>query len=564
MQITEIKSTLSLTIQESLKNIFREKDNLKNFTKIEIELEVPRDPSHGDFTTNAALRFAKVFREKPVDLASRLNEEIKKNLEKTSLKSAIRQTEATSGGFINFCLTKDFLRAELKNIHKSGHSFGGEKKPGGKKINIEFVSANPTGPLTVAHGRQAACGDALARILTFLGYHVTKEYFVNDVGTQITLLGKSIHARYLELNGMEGVLPEGGYQGEYIKEIAQKILDKYGRRFIKDTSEETAFIARFGVNYILDTIKSDLGQFGINFDAWFHQSAISDKTINAVLEGLKKKGYVYEKDGARWFKSTSFGDDKDRVLVKSDGNFTYLAPDIAYHLNKYKRHYARLIDIWGPDHHGYIPRIKAAVQALGYSDDSIDLLIVQLATLFRNGVALSMSTRKGEFLTLKEVIEEVGSDVAKFFFLMRKLDSHLDFDLELAKSQSQDNPVYYIQYAHARIASIIGFSKKIEAKLKSQKEDLSALDRPEEVLLLRTLCRFPLTVSAAARTLEPYRIVEYLNELAKIFHSFYTKHRVVSEDNPELTAARLALVSGVKTVLANGLDLLGVSFPERM
>ncbi len=565
MHASQVQKKLRLGIQNALKNIPRKIPPEELPSPLKIELETPKDYKHGDLTTNVAMRLAKNFSLSSVKLAGAIKDEFRKLFAEKELGRIVSRIEVSAPGFINFWFSREYLYNLLSQICKEKDIFGKNELGKGMKVNIEFVSANPTGPLTIAHGRQAAVGDALGRILEFSGYRVSKEYFINDVGAQVELLGKSIYSRYLSINGIERVeFPEDGYHGEYIKEIAEEFSNKHGKKFIEKKFENLRFISQFGVKYILKTIESDLGRFGVFFDRWFSQEKLSPRRIESALDKLKAKGYIYEKDGATWFKSTSFGDDKDRVVIKRDGAFTYLAPDIAYHLDKYRRRFHRLIDIWGPDHHGYIPRLMAAVEALGFNRDSISILIVQLATLFRNGVALSMSTRKGEFITLKEVMDEVGCDVAKFFFLMRKLDSHLDFDLGLAKKNSLDNPVYYIQYAHARIASILDFSKGLKNRLKNIKYNPRFLESPEDALLLRMLCQFPLVIKASADMLEPYKVVDYLNELAKVFHNFYTKHRVVSDTDLQLTKARLTLVSGIKVVLANGLRLLGVSLPERM
>ena len=566
MHASQVQKKLKLAIQNALKNIPRKIPPEELPSPLKIELEIPKDYKHGDLTTNVAMRLAKNFSLSSVKLAEFIKDEFRKLFAEKELGRIVSRIEVSAPGFINFWFSREYLYNLLSQICKEKDIFGKNELGKGMKVNIEFVSANPTGPLTIAHGRQAAVGDALGRILEFSGYRVSKEYFINDVGAQVELLGKSIYSRYLSINGIGKVeFPEDGYHGEYIKEIAEEFAKKHGKKFIENKGlENLRFISQFGVKYILKTIESDLGRFGVFFDRWFSQEKLSPRRIESALDKLKAKGYVYEKDGAVWFKSTSFGDDKDRVVVKRDGAFTYLAPDIAYHLNKYRRRFHRLIDIWGPDHHGYIPRLTAAIEALGFNKDSISILIVQLATLFRNGVALSMSTRKGEFITLREVMDEVGCDVAKFFFLMRKLDSHLDFDLGLAKKNSLDNPVYYIQYAHARIASILDFSKGLKNRLKNIKYNPHFLESPEDALLLRMLCQFPLVIKASADMLEPYKVVDYLNELAKVFHNFYTKHRVVSDTDLPLTKARLTLVSGIKVVLANGLRLLGVSLPERM
>jgi len=564
MHISEVQKRLENSLLEIIENISKEHaaKNLPN--DIDLGLGITKDYKHGDLTTNIAMRLARNLSLDSMDLASRIKEKLATSLKKHGLDKILSVDEVLRPGFINFRMSSIYLYEIISHIIKENNSFGKNNLGHGEKINIEFVSANPTGPLTVAHGRQAAVGDALSRILEFSGYAITKEYFINDVGTQIEILGKSVYSHYLTLNGVSNIFPEDGYRGEYIKEIANLLNEKYGKKLLDNNLKNIEKISRFAAENILNTIKTDLKAFQVFFDNWFSQKTLSSEVINDVLDNLKGKGYIYNKDGAVWFKSTDLDDDKDRVVVKSDGSFTYLAPDIAYHLNKYKRKFNKLIDIWGPDHHGYIPRIKASVSALGYDKESISILIVQLATIFRNGTALSMSTRKGEFITLREVLDEVGCDVTRFFFLMRKLDSHLDFDLEVAKKNSMDNPVYYIQYAHARIASIFDFGNKIAKDLKNIKLDLTLLKESEENILIRMLSRFPFIVETSARTLEPYRMIEYLNELAKAFHGFYTRHRVISEDKLQLTKARLELVNGIKIVLANGLKLLGISLPERM
>ena len=565
MHIGQIQKNLIPAIARSLKILSRNASLKKDLPEdLKIDLEIPKDYKHGDLTTNIAMRVAKNFGVKSLQLAGSLKEELEKALLEAKLNAFIKQIEVSPPGFINFKLSDGYLFEVLDEIRKNGIRFGRGDWGKDAKVNIEFVSANPTGPLTVAHGRQAAVGDALARILEFSGYKVSREYFINDVGTQIDLLGASIYARYLSQNGKACEFPEDGYHGDYIKDIAKELNDKYGSKLLENIKKNIDLISEFGADRILRTIEEDLENFGVRFDRWFSQKKLSKNQIEDALERLRRKGYIYKKDGAVWFRSTAFKDDKDRVVIKSDGSYTYLGPDIAYHFDKFGRKFDRLIDIWGPDHHGYILRLLASVEALGFKRESVSILIVQLATIFRGGVALSMSTRKGEFITLREVVSEVGSDVAKFFFLMRKIDSHLDFDLEIAKKNSLDNPVYYIQYAHARISSILRFCEKIKDKLKKTKYDRKLLSESEEMLLLRMLVQFSFIVEASARKLEPYRLIDYLNELAKVFHNFYTKHRVVSDDNIPLTKARLVLVSGVKAVLANGLGLLGISLPERM
>ncbi|MBI5143664.1 MAG: arginine--tRNA ligase [Candidatus Omnitrophica bacterium] len=531
----------------------------KPLQKFKVELEAPKGESHGDLSTNIAMKIAREMGQEPYSLANLIKEQLETGSRTSRLKEVVERIETRPPGFINFFLSRNYLCEVLLEIERKKDCFGRSGIGRGARLQVEFVSANPTGPLTIAHGRQAAIGDSLANILDFVGYNVTREYYMNDLGTQMDILANSIRIRYLESCGVSEIFPEDGYKGSYIMDIAKAFNRKFGRKYIK--TKNLKLFREFGLSWILNDIKKDLKDFGVRFDVWYSESSLrkSGKVENAVRL-LKKRGYIYEKDKAIWFKSQAFGDDKDRVVFKSDGSPTYLAPDIAYHLDKYRRGFKRIIDIWGPDHHGYIPRIRAAVKALGYSDDSMSVLIVQLATLIRGGEAVSMSTRAGEYVTLRQVMDEVGKDVARFCFLMRRLSSHLDFDLDAVKVESQENPVYYIQYAHARIWSLLEHARK--AKL-STKLDSRLLKESEELELLRTLRRFPNAVSLSADNLEPYIILQYLQDLATTFHSFYTKHKVVSDDL-NLSKARLVLVDCVRIVLANGLCLLGVSLPKKM
>lgn len=546
------------------------KDNFKeNFPNLpfpessDVFLQPTRDVKHGDLTTNIAMRLAKVTGCSPKELGESLLKQFNKTLEGTDLKPLIASVEL-EGAFINFRFSDEYYRRVLINISRLGSSYGKNNSGSTKRINLEYVSANPTGPLTIAHGRQAAIGDALSRILKFNGYRVTNEYYLNDVGRQINLLAKSVEVRYRELFGEKASMPEDGYVGGYIIDIAKEIRSKKGASALQHSSEKDNFFRDYVVKYIMKLIVDDLEDFGVVFDVWTSQEKIEKrKEVEKALGLLEKSGYIYTSEGAKWFASSRLGDDKDRVVVKSDGSFTYLAPDTAYHLDKYRRKYARLIDLLGPDHHGYINRMKAAVKALGHDPASLDILIVQLVTLFRNGEAVSMSTRKGEFISLREIMDEIGKDVARFFFLSRRLDSHLNFDIELAKKTSMDNPVYYIQYAHARICSIKQYSRRIAPRLAFKKTRLDLLTSQPEKELMRKLSEFPFAVKASADTLEPNKLIVYLNELARVFHSFYTECRVVSDD-AALSKGRLFLVECVRIVLANGLSLLNISFPEKM
>ncbi len=527
--------------------------------EIKPELEIPKEEANGDLSTNVAMKLARHAKMEPMAFASAVKELLEKDIAASGLSYTVAKVEVKQPGFINFFLHRKYLAKVLLEIKRKKTDYGRSSICRGMKAQVEFVSANPTGPLTIAHGRQAAIGDSLANIMECLGCKVVREYYLNDEGTQMDILAASIRARYLELLGRKVEFPVDGYKGSYIIDIAKYFRKRYGRKYAR--TENNAVFMEYGLKWILSDIKKDLKDFGVKFDVWYSQKLLRKSgKIAKAIRLLREKGYIYEKDNAVWFKSTEFGDDKDRVVFKSDGSATYLAPDIAYHIDKYMRGFRKLIDIWGPDHHGYVPRLKAAMKALGYSDDSLSILIVQLATLFRGGQEVSMSTRAGEFITLREVMDEVGKDVARFSFLMRRLSSHLDFDLEAVKKESMDNPVFYIQYAHARIWSVLGYSRKVKASVKFNS---NLLKEEEELRLLRALRRFPFVVITSATTMEPYVILQYLQDLATLFHTFYTKHRIVSDDI-SLTRARLVLVDCVRIVLANGLRLLGVSLPKKM
>lgn len=531
----------------------------------EILLDIPKDRSNGEFYTNVAMQICKCRDGlNPVKLANSIAEEINKRLKKNRLNSYVEKLEVKGPGFINFYFTIDYLQSVIVDILRNKDRFGSCDIGKGKKILIEFVSANPTGPLSVAHGRQAAVGDVLANILQLCGYKITREYYLNDEGNQINLLAKSIKTRYCELYNMPSALPEGGYKGRYIYDIAKELNKKFGDSLLENEDKSKDIFMSFGIKYIMDMIVKDLSDFGVNFDNYYSQAEMSKSgKIEKSLKILDKKGLIYEKDGALWFKSTKYGDDKDRVLRKSDGSYTYITPDIAYHEDKYRRGYDQLIDMWGPDHHGYIPRIKAASLANGRDKDFLTILIIQLATISRGGKVLAMSTREGEFITLREVIDEVGKDVARFFFLTRRCDSHLDFDLELAKRQSNDNPVYYIQYAHARICGILNNIDDSVKKLKVNGADIRLLKNKEEIDILRALREFPSIIEWAGKSLEPHRLILYLMDLAAVFHVFYSKHRVICDDLKHMNA-RLVLIKALKSIFSRSLALLGVSYPEKM
>ncbi|HXK44559.1 MAG TPA: arginine--tRNA ligase [bacterium] len=505
----------------------------------------------GDFSTNLFFKLKETANRVSIkDLISLVMQDtwMTKHFEKIEEKN----------GFLNFFLKDTLIYGVIDEILTKKQTFGKSGCGNNTKVLVEFVSANPTGPLTIAHGRQAAFGESLARILAFSGWKVTREYYLNDCGRQMELLGISLKCRYLQMKGISAEIPEEGYLGDYLKDIAEKLPDGC-------ENKDASFFQEIAKQEILNMIRQDLDQFNVRFDNYFSEKQLRDSgKVEKIIQQLKENSLVYENEGALWFKSTIYGDDKDRVLIKSDGSYTYLAPDIAYHEDKIKRGYHLLINLWGPDHAGYIPRIKAAVAALGFFPEKLQIIIVQLTTLYRGKVKISMSTRKGQFITLRQLMDEVGPDATKFFFLFRKADSHLDFDLELAKKKTEENPVYYIQYAYVRAMHIIAFG--IEKGFKENdilRADFSLLKESQEIEILKKLKAFPVVVEYAARTLEISRIAHYILDLAGLFHSYYQKFRVVDE-NKKLSCARLGLVQCVHTVMQNGLDLLGISKPEKM
>jgi arginyl-tRNA synthetase len=516
-----------------------------------ISLEFPTDNRFGDFSTNIALKLSKLLKRPPQAVAAELVVCLQEEITKSGLNKIVTQVKVEGAGFINFYLKENYFYEKLKLIIAKGKEALSSNAGERKKVLIEFVSANPTGSLSVAHARQAVVGDSLANILSFIGFDVKREYYLNDEGNQINILGSSVDLRLKELNGQKIEFPDNYYQGDYIYDIARASA----RQKIKD-----ADLGDFAADYILKIIKQELIDFGVNFDCWYSQKQLAKSgKIEAAFSQLKEKGLLYEQDGAFWFKSTAFGDDKDRVIVKSDGSQTYLAPDIAYHQDKFNRGFSWLINLWGPDHHGYINRIKAAIEAFGHKPLDLEVIIVQLATIFRNGQPVQMSTRRGQYITLREVLDEVGADAARFFFLMRRTSSHLDFDLEIAKKQSAENPVFYVQYAHARICSILRSSvAQINGDL-----DLAVLKEKEELNLIKKLLEFDTTLNICRVTCDPYMLTVYLQELSESFHKFYDLHRVLDQDKA-LTCARLALIKGVKIVISCGLELLGITQPEKM
>ncbi len=556
MSQEELQSLLVSLLEKVLRGALRVSDEALKQVQTCL-LEEPKEKSFGDISSPCALKLASFLKRPPRQIAQEIVSSLNAEISSGELSGLIEKIDIAGAGFINFHLSKEYFYSQLKEIHNSKgcSSFPARKD---QNLLIEFVSANPTGPLSVAHGRQAAVGDVLAAILKFLGYKVTREYYLNDEGNQINILGKSIALRLKELQDEKIDFPEDHYQGEYIIDLAKELL---GAREPKSliTPEDCR---AFGVKRILEIIRKELEDFGVNFDSWYSQADLQKSgKIERVIADLRENGFIYDQEGAVWFSSTKFGDDKDRVIIKSDGSYTYLAPDIAYHQDKFQRGFNRLINLWGPDHHGYIPRMRSAVEALGRSRDSLNVIIVQLASLFRDGKSVSMSTRKGEYVTLRQVIDEVGVDAARFFFIMRRTDSHLDFDLELAKKQSAQNPVYYVQYSYARICNILANSS---LDLEAVKEaDLSLLKEAEEIALLKALHGFKQSLKIVEVQLDPYNLTVYLQELAESFHRFYDKHRVLVDD-AKLRGARLSLILGCKEVLALGFRLLGIKAPEKM
>ena len=513
-------------------------------------LEIPHEARHGDLSTNVAMHLAKQSVLPPLKIA----EDIVKLI--TPRSSVFSRIEAAPHGFINFFFKPEIFHPIISQIIREGKRYGCSNSGEGKRVLLEFVSANPTGPLTVAHGRHAAVGDAIARILSAAGYAVVKEYYYNDSGAQMELLGRSLQARYEEISGERRDFPEDGYHGEYLKELARQIT-------ADEAKGDIDFFSSFAEERIFAGIKQDLLEFGVNFDSWVKEKDLYESgAVDSVIEALKEKGEIYEEDGALWLRSSSFGDEKDRVVRRRNEEPTYVASDIAYHRQKYERGFDLLIDFFGPDHHGYSPRLWAALAALGYGREKLKIIIVQLVSLYRGEEKISMSTRKGDFVTLRQVLDEVGGDVARFFFLMRKINSHLNFDIELAKSESLENPVYYVQYAHARSESIMRVAQSITQV--AENEDLSPLKEKEEIAIMKKLAQFPDIITGCAKNLEPQALTGYLHDLAKAFHSYYNHFRVINPDNRHLTGARLKLVKAVKIVIANGLNFLGILPREKM
>jgi len=585
-----MKHQLTQLLDQALKTL-RARGDLADDARFQPVVERTRDRQHGDFTTNAAMTLARAAHCKPRELAEKLVAALPPS-------PLIARVEIAGPGFVNIHLSETAWHSVVADILRAAELYGRSDLGQGKPVQVEFVSANPTGPLHVGHGRGAAYGATVADLLQAVGYQVHREYYVNDAGRQMDILAASVFLRYLELSGEEMPFPSNGYQGDYVWDIAASLHRAHGDRFrigardlfagvpadapaggdkeehidglIERTKQTLGDHYRLffdqGLDEILENIRVDLDEFGVRYDEWFSERSLAETgAVQRAIDRLRQGGHLYERDGALWFRSTDFGDEKDRVVVRDNGQTTYFASDIAYHMNKMERGYARVIDIWGADHHGYVPRVKAALTALGDDADRLDVLLVQFAILYRGGEKVQMSTRSGEFVTLRELRYEVGNDAARFFYVLRKCEQHMDFDLDLAKSQSNDNPVYYIQYAHARVCSV--FRQLSEKGLAwDSAAGAAAVDRltqAHETALLISLSRYPEVLEAAAVNHEPHQLAHYLRELANDFHTYYNAHQFLVEE-PALRNARLNLIQATRQVIANGLGLLGVSAPQSM
>ena len=547
MSIVDVKRHIHECLSKALSSLGLETNSVR--------LDPSKMPELGDISSGVALSLSNSAKKPPMELAEAIQSQLKLSEDTCSAVTVSKP------GFLNFRITTDYLRNQLTKIVSASGDYGRSESGKGQQALVEFVSANPTGPLTVGHGRQAVLGDVVAKILEWNGYSVEREYYYNDAGRQMRLLGESVRARYLEILGEKGGFPEGGYEGEYIRKIAQKIYDEKGGT-LKDETEVTAFRDAAEEEIFAD-IRSTVEQLGIHFDSFVNERRFYDEgSIDEVVSLLREKDLVYNKEGAVWLKTTEFGKEDDTVLIKSSGEPTYRLPDTAYHRDKVERGYDLIVDIFGADHKDTYPDVIAAIGALGYKTDQIRVLIHQFVSLLRNGKKVKMSTRKATFVTLDELMEMVGVDVVRYFFIMRNRQSHLNFDIGLAEKESDENPVYYLQYAHARICNILKYAEEMGTKSGGE-PDLTLLKEDEELSLIKSLIHFPETVMNALENLEPQTVAGYLQWTATEFHKFYSEHRVVTDDK-ELTTARLFLVSAVRTVLANGLEILGISQPEKM
>lgn len=554
--ITTVKEQISREIKNSLEKAKKE-GKLSYVDLPDYVIETPREKAHGDFATNVALLLSKEAKMSPRAIALLIVENYEDN------EKLIEKMDIAGPGFINFYLNNERMYEALPVVIKEDESYGRSNFGKGEKVQVEFVSANPTGLLHMGNARGAALGDTLSNLLAAAGYEVTREFYINDAGNQIENFGKSLEARYLELLGQEVSFPEEGYHGEDIIVTVKNIIDEVGGKYLNmDEKLRREFLIQKALAEKINAIKSDLSRFGVEYDVWFSEQSLHDGgAINKTLQELKEREYIYEKEGALWFKTTLFGEEKDEVIVRSNGLPTYFAADIAYHMNKFERGFQKVINIWGADHHGHVARMKGAMGALGYEPERLQVILMQLVRLFSGGEAVRMSKRSGQYITLSELIDEVGKDAARYFFVMRSSDSHLDFNLDLAKEESSENPVYYVQYAHARINSILkAFSHDMPTV---EEVDFRLLQEDAEIELIKKIAALPEEITGAAVSMEPHRMTRYAHELASLFHSFYNSCRVLTDDD-ELKKARILLVDAVRITLRNVLGLLGVSAPERM
>ena len=553
MSVNKIEMTLKQTLVDAVV-----KGGLKDEVDItKVVIEIPKDTKNGDYSSNIAMQLTRELRQNPRMIATAIIENL--DLEAGN----IERVEIAGPGFINFFMKGDALTSVITEVLNEKEHYGHSQYGQGEKFDIEFVSANPTGDLHLGRARCAALGDSICRIMQAAGYDVTREYYINDAGKQIDNLAYSLKARYHQAFGIEQALPEDGYYGKDVKEIAQKIKEEVGDRYLNDNSDEAyQFFRNIGVEKELDKLKEVLEDFGVHFNVWFSETTLyRENKIEPTLQRLKDGGYTYEQDDALWLKTTEFGDDKDRVLIKSDGSYTYLTPDISYHLNKFDRGYDKLVDLLGADHHGYIARMKAAIQALGYNAEQLNIDIIQMVRLVRDGQEVKMSKRTGNAVTIRDLIDDIGVDATRYFFASKAGSSMFDFDLDLAASKSNDNPVYYAQYAHARMCSIEALANKAGIETANHFEKVVS---PKEIELLKHINEFRNVIIDGATQRAPHKIATYIQRLATLFHSFYNECKVVDENDKDLSSQRLALVAATKITLRNALDLIGVSAPEKM
>ncbi len=546
--MNKIEQNLTNSIKEAIKKLYGVDDESL------VMIEIPKENKNGDYSTNVAMRLARVAKKAPVMIANEVVEELKQTVKD------YEKIEVAGPGFINFFMKKSILADIINVVLDKKESYGDNNSGDNLAILVEYVSANPTGDLHLGHARGAAWGDCICRLLNKSGYNCLREYYINDAGAQMVNLGKSVYARYAENFGVEVEIPEDGYYGEDVKEIGMELAQEYGDSWLNKEDGRIEFFKNKGREKELDKIKRDLKYYRCEFDSWISEQSLYDNgSVDKAIEKMKEMGLTFEEDGALWFKSTKWGDDKDRVLMKSDGTLTYLTPDIANHMDKFARGYKKLVNLWGADHHGYIPRMKAAIQAMGYGENDLEVDIIQMVRLVEDGKEVKMSKRTGNAITIRELCDDIGVDNARYFFVSRAVDTHLDFDLGLARKKTNENPVYYAQYAHARICSILRNAPEFK-----KEDSYDLLVSEKEIDILKYIAEFTSVVADAAYTRAPNKICNYVQKLAGYFHSFYGAHKIIDDTNLELTNQRLGLLLATKQTLANALDLVGISAPEKM